>query len=200
MTLSGRFVRLVPLELAHVPALARAGADPEIWTYMRTGAPQGEPGMRRLVEHLLREQGDGRVLAFTQELVGQEVPIGMTRYLDIAREDSAVEVGGTWVAPALRRTPVNTESKRLMLGHAFEVEGVNRVQLKTDLRNLRSQRAIERFGARREGVLREHLRMPDGTLRSSVYYSVLAPEWPSVRQHLDELLQRPWNAPPPAPP
>lgn len=195
VVLSGRFVRLVPLELAHVPELAKAGADPDIWTYMRTGTPNGEGGMRAIVEFLLDEQRHGRALPFTQQLVAGGALVGMTRYLDIARSDASVEIGGTWLTPHLRRTPVNTESKRLLLGHAFDVEKVHRVQLKTDLLNLRSQRAIERLGAQREGVLREHLRVPDGRMRSSVYYSILDFEWPTVRDRLDALLARPWSPP-----
>ena len=194
VTLTGRWVRLVPLLLEQVPELARAGADPEIWTYMRTGQPKGEAGMRAAVQFLLDEQREGLVLAFSQQLLDGGALVGMTRYLDINRSDASVEIGGTWLNPRYRRTPVNTESKRLLLAHAFDEEGVHRVQLKTDLRNLRSQRAIERIGAQREGVLREHLRLPDGTMRSSVYYSILASEWPAVRDRLDAFLARPWPA------
>jgi RimJ/RimL family protein N-acetyltransferase len=104
-----------------------------------------------------------------------------------------VEIGGTWTDPTLWRTPFNTESKRLMLGYAFDTEHVHRVQLKTDLRNLRSQRAIERLGALREGVLREHLLVFGGVRRSSVYYSILEAEWPAVRDRLDAALARPWG-------
>lgn len=197
VTLEGRWVRLLPLQRSHVPDLARAGADPDIWTYMRTGVPGGEDGMRRLVDQLLLEQDRGTVLPFTQQLVADGSVIGMTRYLEISRENESVEIGGTWIDPRLRRTPVNGESKRLLLGHAFEAERVHRVQLKTDLRNLRSQRAIERIGARREGVWREHLVLPDGHHRSSVFYSVLASEWPEVRRKLDERLARPWAGPVP---
>ena len=117
----------------------------------------------------------------------------MTRYLEIDRDHRRVEVGGTWYAVSHQRTPVNTECKRLLLGHAFDVEKVQRVQFKTDLRNLRSQRAIERLGAVREGVLRDHMQMPDGFTRSSVVYSIVRREWPEIRARLDALLTRSWS-------
>ena len=124
----------------------------------------------------------------------------MTRFMDIQPENRSVEIGGTWISPQYQRTVVNTEAKFLMLRHAFEVLDCVRVQIKTDLRNTRSQRAIERLGAVREGVLREHMMLPDGTLRSSVYYSILAAEWPAVRQRLLDLLERRMiNLPLPAP-
>ncbi|MCI4337154.1 MAG: GNAT family N-acetyltransferase [Thermoplasmata archaeon] len=193
--LEGKWVRLIPLSVDHAAELARAGEDPEIWAYMRTRPPAGEPGMRSMIEAVLADQSRGETLAFTQQLVSDGRMFGNTRFLDISLKDEAVEIGGTWIEPNLRRTPVNTESKRLLLGYAFDREGVHRVQIKTDLRNERSQRAIERLGAQREGVLREHLKMPDGTLRSSVYYSILRSEWPTVRDRLDRLLARPWPGP-----
>jgi RimJ/RimL family protein N-acetyltransferase len=194
VTLMGRWIRLIPVAPEHAPELAQAGRDPEIWTYMRSGAPGDEAGFRGHLERFLAAQDQGLLLAFTQQLVGSGELVGNTAYLDISRENASVEIGATWIEPRLRRTPVNTEAKRLLLGHAFETEGVHRVLIKTDVRNLRSQRAIERLGAQREGVLREHLRMPDGALRSSVYYSILQQEWPTVRERLDGLLKRPWIA------
>ena len=119
----------------------------------------------------------------------------MTNFLHIDRENQSVEVGGTWLDSGFWRTPFNTESKYLLFRHAFEVERVNRLQLQTDLRNERSQRAIERLGAVREAVLREDVQLADGYFRSSVYYSVLASEWPAVRARLEASLARPWNRP-----
>ena len=113
---------------------------------------------------------------------------GATRYMDIRAEHRGVEIGGTWYGAEFRRTVVNTECKYLLLRHAFEVMDCIRVQFKTDLRNERSQRAIERIGAIREGVLRHHMILPDGTIRHSVYYSILSAEWPDVRQRLERLL------------
>ena len=193
--LTGRFVRLVPLARAHAVPLAAAGADPEIWTYLPYRAAGDEGAMRRLIDLLLERQASGTDLAFTILLPPDHRAIGMTRYLEIDRSHRRVEVGGTWLGRAFWRTPVNTDAKRLLLAHAFEKEGANRVQFKTDLRNLRSQRAIERLGAVREGVLRDHMIMPDGVVRSSVLYSVVAQEWPAVRARLDAALDRPWAPP-----
>lgn len=117
-------------------------------------------------------------------------PVGSTRYMDIQRPNRGLEIGWTWLGPDARRTPVNTECKRLLLGHAFDDLGAVRVQLKTDGDNVRSQRAIERLGARREGVLRRHRRRWDGSWRDTVYYSVLDDEWPAVRARLDGFLVR----------
>ena len=196
VTLEGRYVRLVPLAPEHAAPLWAAGGDQGIWTYMRTSFVRSKEEMGALIAKLLDRQSRGTDLPFTVMLRSDGRLLGMTRYLDIEREDAAVEVGGTWYSTAFQRTPVNTDCKLALLQHAFEVEGAHRVQIKTDLRNVRSQRAIERLGATREGVLREHVRMPDSTLRSSVYYSVLAPEWPEVRGRLQAYLQRPWSAPP----
>jgi RimJ/RimL family protein N-acetyltransferase len=112
----------------------------------------------------------------------------MTRYMDIQPRNRALEIGGTWYAAAFQRTAANTECKYLLLRHAFETLGCQRVQFKTDLRNERSQRAIERIGATREGVLRSHMLLPDGTLRSSVYFSILENEWPAVKARLELML------------
>ena len=114
----------------------------------------------------------------------------MTRYMNISPADRNLEIGGTWYAPNCQRTGVNTESKYLLLGHAFEVLGCLRVQFRTDVRNLRSQKAIERLGAVREGVLRDHMVLPDGTVRSSIIYSILRGEWQAVKRHLEELMER----------
>jgi RimJ/RimL family protein N-acetyltransferase len=116
--------------------------------------------------------------------------VGSTRFLDIAPEHGRLEIGWTWIAPTHQRTATNTEAKLLQLGYAFDELGANRVALKTDERNVRSQEAITRLGAVREGVLREQFRMPDGFMRSSVYFSILAAEWPAVKVRLEERLAR----------
>ena len=110
--------------------------------------------------------------------------------MDIRPQDHALEIGGTWYAPSYQHTAVNTESKLLLLAHAFEVLGCIRVQFKTDSRNIRSQEALERIGAVREGVLRNHMILHDGYIRDSVYYSIIASEWPGVKEHLVRKLQR----------
>ncbi len=176
LTLTGRVVRLEPLSEDHVPALALAGHDESIWQFMLIGVMDSEDKMRDWVRYLLRQQAKGTDLPFTVFHLGDGRVAGMTRYLDIRPSDRALEIGGTWYAPAYQRTAVNTECKYLLLRHAFETLGCIRVQLKTDLRNERSQRAIERLGAVREGVLRDHMILSDGTVRSSVYYSILKDE------------------------
>ena len=189
LSLTGRVVRLEPLSLEHVPALAQAGNDPDIWRFMRYGVVDTEDKMRDLVHYLLRQQAKGTDLPFIVFHIADGRPVGMTRYMDIRPADRAVEIGGTWYASAYQHTAVNTECKYLLLRYAFETLDCIRVQLKTDLRNERSQRAIERLGAVREGVLRDHMILPDGTVRSSVYYSILAAEWPAVKTRLENMLK-----------
>lgn len=190
IVLTGKTIRLEPLSLVHVPELAVAGNDPAIWQFMVYGDVLGEEKMRLWVEMLLRHQAEGTDLPFTVIHLPTGKPIGCTRFMDIRPEQRGLEIGGTWYAAAYQRTSVNTEAKFLLLQHAFEVYNCLRVQFKTDLRNLRSQRALERIGAVREGVLRNHLILPDGTIRDSVYYSILDREWLAVKQHLLELLAR----------
>ena len=192
-TLRGRFIDLVPVDRDQVEALTRAGRDPRIWEFMRFGPRTSTDRMAELVESYLERQRTGQDLPFTIVWQASGAPIGMTRFLDIDRPNGWVEIGGTWLDTAFWRSPVNTDSKLLMLRYAFDTEHVNRVQIKTDTRNVRSQHAIERLGAVREGVLRDHMILPDGLVRSSVYYSILAREWPSVRDRLTAYLDRPWD-------
>ncbi len=190
LTLTGKIVRLEPLSEAHIPELTVAGQDEGIWQYMRYGVIKTEEQMGVLVRELLRRQQRGTDLPFT--VFHQEAgrAIGMTRYMEIQREARGLEIGGTWYDPQYQRTAVNTECKHILLRYAFEELGCIRVQFKADLRNERSQRAIERLGAVREGVLRDHILLPDGTVRSSVYYSILKAEWPAIQARLEEMLQR----------
>jgi N-acetyltransferase len=190
VTLAGKIVRLAPLDLSYVPDLAAAGKDENIWKYMRYGPVTSETEMHRFVSSLLDLQERGTDLPFVVILLENWKAVGMTRYMNIEPANRALEIGGTWYSPETQRTGVNTECKFLLLQHAFEVLDCVRVQIKTDLRNERSQRAIERIGAVREGVLRDHMILPDGTLRSSVYYSILAREWPEVKQRLLNLMHQ----------
>jgi RimJ/RimL family protein N-acetyltransferase len=155
---------------------------------MRYGFVDSEQKMGDLVHYLQRQQAKGTDLPFAVVLRETGLAIGMTRYMDIQPENRALEVGGTWYTPAFQRTAVNTECKYLLMQYAFETLKYIRVQIKTDLRNERSQRAIERIGALREGVLRNHMILPDGAVRSSVYYSVLIEEWPIIKQRLEKML------------
>ncbi len=188
LTLTGRVVRLEPLSEAHVPGLTAVGLSEMIWRFMVYAPVHDEAGMLRWVRDVLAAQARGTDLPFAVVHLADQRVVGATRFLDIRREHSGVEIGGTWYAPAYQRTAVNTECKYLLLRHAFETWRCVRVQLKTDLRNERSQRAIERIGAQREGVLRNHLVLPDGYRRSSVMYSLIDSEWPAVKERLEAWL------------
>lgn len=198
-TLVGSHVTLVPLALEQVPGLTFAGRDPEVWRYLRIGPGLDRESMAELVSSLLAGRDRGEVQPFAILSRSEGRPVGIVRYLDIDHQNSQVELG-TWIDSTLWRTPVNTEVKYLALRHAFETEGLHRVQLRTDSRNVRSQRAIERLGALREGTLREYILRPGGYRRSSVCYSILAAEWPGVRGRLEDLLARPWTRPEPTNP
>jgi RimJ/RimL family protein N-acetyltransferase len=190
VSLLGRVVDLVPLERTHVPGLTAAGKDDAIWQLMPYGPVTNEERMTWFVEQVLARQSRGTDLPFAVIERSSGQVVGCTRYLDIQPANRGLEIGGTWYAVAHQRTGVNTECKFLLLRHAFETLGSIRVQFKTDLRNERSQRALERIGATREGVLRQNLIMPDGYYRSSVYYSILEQEWPGVKAHLQALMNR----------
>jgi RimJ/RimL family protein N-acetyltransferase len=190
VTLTGKVVCLEPLSLVHVSDLTAAGQDEGIWKFMRYGVVNTEEKMGKMVSSLLAGQARGTDLPFAVIHQASGKAAGMTRYMNIEVENRALEIGGTWYGVDYQRTGVNTECKYLLLQHAFEVLDCVRVQIKTDARNERSQRAIERIGAVREGVLRDHMILPDGTIRSSVYYSVLNREWPAVKEHLLAMIDR----------
>jgi RimJ/RimL family protein N-acetyltransferase len=196
VTLMGRTVELAPLSFVYEEDLVQAGQDPEVWRFMRTGDHSSPARMHELVAETLAWQGQARDLAFVILRLPERTAVGMTRFLDIQREHRSVEIGGTWLDRRFwGTTPYNTEAKYLLLRHAFEAEGCLRVQIKTDLRNLRSQRAIERLGAVKEGVMRKHCLLPDGHVRDSVFYSILTEEWPAVRARLETFLRRPGEPP-----
>jgi N-acetyltransferase len=188
VTLEGRIVRLESLSLDHLDDLAAAGQDESIWTYMLYGQPTTPDRMRTWIEDILGRQAQGGDLAFAVILRETGRAVGSTRYLDIRREHRGLEIGGTWYSPDCQGTLVNPECKYLLLWHAFEELGCLRVQFKADLRNERSQRAIERLGAVREGVLRDHMITPEGVVRSSVMYSILRGEWPAAKTRLESRL------------
>jgi RimJ/RimL family protein N-acetyltransferase len=188
VTLAGRWVRLEPLSTLHVPDLAAVGLDDNIWKYMVYGQMNTEADLRAWVMDILGRQSEGTDLPFAVVYKENGQAIGATRYMNIDHANRCLEIGGTWYAPAYQRTMVNTECKYLLLRQAFEVYGCVRVQFKTDLRNVRSQKAIERLGAVKEGVLRNHKILPDGYIRHSVFYSILPEEWPQVKANLEEKL------------
>jgi len=174
---------------AHVPALTVAAHDERIWHYMLCVYPDTEEKMLAWVRDILARQAAGTDLAFAVIHRASDRAIGATRYLEIRPEHRSLEVGGTWYETEFQRTAVNTECKYLLLKHAFEVLGCIRVQFKADARNLRSLQAIERMGAVREGVLRNHYILSDGEYRDSVYFSILDSEWPKVKERLEEMLK-----------
>jgi RimJ/RimL family protein N-acetyltransferase len=188
VTLTGRVVRLEPLSEAHVPDLAAVGLEPRIWQHMLYGPIATEEHMRGWVQDMFRRQARGADLPFAVIYLRTGRAIGGTRYLDIRPADRGLEIGGTWYGLDYQGTAVNPECKYLLMRHAFDTLGCLRVQFKTDVLNLRSQGAIERLGAVREGVWRDHMITPDGRVRSSVYYSVLAAEWPAVKAQLEARL------------
>jgi RimJ/RimL family protein N-acetyltransferase len=188
VTLEGHATRLEPLHTALAEALWPHANEPEIWRYMPYGEVNSVDKLRGVIEDLLSRQARGTDLCFAVFDIASNMPVGMTRYMTIEPAHRALEIGGTWYGKAFRRTVINTESKFLLLRHAFEVLGCIRVQIKTDVRNERSQRAIERIGAVREGVLRKNMIMPGGYQRSSVMYSIIDDEWPAVKARLERLL------------
>jgi RimJ/RimL family protein N-acetyltransferase len=195
VTLTGRWIRLVPLAPDHATALRAAAQDPEIRRFLVPGPGETREEMEALVSLLLDQQKAGTDLPFTTILRADGRPVGMTGYLHIDRTNRSVEVGGTWLDSVLWRTPVNTESKFLLFRHAFETEKVHRVCLRTDLTDERSQRAVARLGAVREAVFRDDRLLPDGSFGSTVVYGVLASEWPRVRDGLERMLAHDWNPP-----
>ena len=185
VTLEGQHVRLGPLSLAHVPALWRAGAHEEIWRYIPY-AMHSEDEMRAYIEAELAKQQAGLVVRFITIAKAIEQPVGSTSYMNIDRHHRRLEIGGTWITPAWQRSPINTEAKYLQLRHAFETLGCIRVEFKTDSLNVQSQQAIVRIGAVEEGTFRNHMVMPGGRIRHSVYFSITSEEWPTVKVRLEE--------------
>ncbi|MQS36507.1 GNAT family N-acetyltransferase [Streptomyces katsurahamanus] len=184
-TLTGRHVRLEPLSMAHLPDLFDAGGgDEEVWRWQGGPAPQTQDELAEKLGKVLADGERGTYLPFAVIHLASGRAIGWTTYLDIEPRNERLEIGWTWYGREYWRTAVNTETKLLLLTHAFEELGMGRVQLKTDHLNVRSQNAIARLGATREGVLRRHRLRHDGTWRDSVYYSILADEWPAVKERL----------------
>ncbi len=190
VTLKGRSVRLEPLAEAHFVALARHGGDAELWRYMKHARPAPADSVRAWVDAVRAAQARGDGLAWAVVDVANGEAVGGTTFMEVAPADKRLEIGNTWLGKAAWRTAINTETKLLLLAHAFEALGCNRVQLKTDARNARSQAAIARLGAVREGVLRGHMAMPDGWVRDTVMFSIVAAEWPAVRARLRGFLAR----------
>jgi RimJ/RimL family protein N-acetyltransferase len=187
VVLEGRRVRLVPMGREHVDALWEVARDPELWRESG-GLWRDRDDAVRYVETALDWAARGEALPFVTTLAADGSVIGSTRFAAYAPEHGRVEIGWTFVARAWQRTAANPEAKLLLLRHAFETLGLRRVELKTDALNATSRRAILALGAREEGTLRSHMLLPTGRVRDTVYFSILADEWPAVRAGLESRL------------
>lgn len=187
VVLEGRVVRLEPMALDHLDALSRVGLDPSLWA-LTTSRVATRDDMRQYMETALAEQAAGTALPFVTIARATREVVGSTRFANIVHEHARAEIGWTWITPRWQRTAVNTEAKYLMLRHAFERMGCERVELKTNALNARSRTAMLRIGATEEGTFRRHMINADGSPRDSVYFSVIAEEWPVVRARLEGML------------
>ncbi|OIV35920.1 GNAT family N-acetyltransferase [Mangrovactinospora gilvigrisea] len=189
--LTGERVRLEPLRIDHLGDLfAAGGGDEEVWRWQPGRAPQTEAELEQVMRGVLDPSRGGVCFAVIDRQDGDRA-VGWTGFWDISEADERVEIGWTWYARKVWRTAVNTESKLLLCTHAFEELGMGRVAWKTDHLNARSRAAIARLGAREEGTLRRHRRRADGTWRDTVYFSMLAEEWPKAKSRLTSRLQSP---------
>lgn len=186
--LSGRQVRLAPLQSSDAQALALAASDGELWNLAYTTVPRPDEA-RAYVDRALAMQGAGEALPFVVRDWRGDV-VGCTRFYHLERSVPRLTIGYTWYAARVQRTALNTEAKRLLLAHAFDALHCEAVSFETSHLNLRSQAAIERLGAKRDGILRAHMRHRDGSLRDTHVYSIIAAEWPHVRERLDARLEQ----------
>lgn len=190
ITLTGEHLRLEPMRPAHAAALLEAGRSPEIWTWM-PARPLTPASMDAWLEKAMRAEAQGREYPFVVVRLADGRIIGSTRYLDVQEEDRAVEIGWTWYSPDAWGGVINPEAKYLLMRHAFEDWHAIRVALKTDVKNLRSQAAIRKLGARYEGTLRYQRIRPDGSYRDTVIFSIIESEWPAVKAKLEQRLREP---------
>lgn len=189
VTLEGAHVRLEPLSMDHLAALTAVGLDPELWRWTPFRVTSREE-MAGYIEDALKARRAGSALTFATIDRASARPVGSTRYMNIDAPNRRVEIGSTWIARDFQRSHVNTEAKFLMLRHAFETLGCMRVELKTDALNRRSRNAIQRIGARQEGVFRNHVVTWTGRVRHSVYFSITDAEWPEVKSRLESQMAR----------
>ena len=189
VTLRGSRVTLEPLRAEHSDELVAAASDGRLWELWYTTVPSPH-GMRADIAEKLAAQADGTRLPFTVRRNDTGAVVGMTTYLNIEARVPRLEIGSTWTARSAQRTGINAESKLLLLTHAFDVLGCLAVEFRTHWHNQQSRAAIERLGAKQDGVLRNHRRLPDGSLRDTVVYSILDTEWPAVRAGLRSRLAR----------
>jgi RimJ/RimL family protein N-acetyltransferase len=188
ITLEGTHVRLEPLSLKHADDLFAVSRSPEIWQLLIASQIQTLEEMRAWIEKAGKQTAAGTQIWFATTRRADNRAVGVTSYLNISHPDRILEIGGTWLSPEVWRTAINTECKYLLLRHAFETLGCVRVQVKTDERNVRSQRAIERLGAVKEGILRKYQATQTGYQRNTVMYSIIDTEWPGVKARLEGML------------
>jgi RimJ/RimL family protein N-acetyltransferase len=189
VTLSGTRVSLVPLTMEHHDDLVTAVRDGELWTLWYTSAPEPEEMVAEIARRLaLQVAGSMIPFAVIDNATGKAV--GMTTYMNIDATNRRVEIGSTWYAKSVQRTGLNTEAKLLLLAHAFDMLNCIAVEFRTHIMNHQSRRAIERIGAKLDGILRNHSLARNGTFRDTVVYSIIVGEWPVVRAHLNGLLTR----------
>lgn len=189
ITLSGPHAALVPLSHDHHDALVEAVADGRLWELWYTSIPS-PAAMTEEIDRRLTLKAAGSMIPFTVlDATGR--PVGMTTFMNIDAKNTRLEIGSTWYRRDVQRSPLNTQCKQLLLAHAFEALDCIAVEFRTNFFNHQSRRAIERLGAKLDGVLRSHSRNADGSLRDTCVYSVTAAEWPSVRTHLAFQMARP---------
>ncbi len=187
--LEGAKVSIIPLQMDHVDALWEAAKHPELWeaALSRLDSPED---VEAYVREALDLQNGGSAVPFSIVVKESGRIVGSTRFGNIEPAHKRVEIGWTWIVPAYQRSFVNTEAKFLMLSHAFEVWGCNRVEFKTDFKNMQSRNALQRIGAKEEGVMRRHMVRANGVIRDSVYYSIIAEEWPDAKERLQRMMER----------
>ncbi len=185
--LEGKFVRLEPMRVDHLPALCKVGLDESIWQWT-ANVVKNEKDLEGYVRTALAEQALGTALPFVTIELASGTVVGSTRFGNIDTVNKKAEIGWTWINPKWQRTVINTEAKQLMLTHAFETWKCIRVELKTDANNERSRNAIRRIGGVEEGILRNHMITETGRYRDSVYFSIIDAEWESVKANLTSKL------------
>lgn len=200
VTLAGDLVTLTPLASEDHDELVEAARDGSLWELTYTSVPTPE-AMAAEIQRRLGLQAEGRMLPFTLRRADDSRAVGMTTFMNVEEAHRRLEIGSTWLARSAQGTGVNAEAKLLLLGHAFETLGCNAVEFRTHWLNRQSRQAIERLGAKLDGILRQHMVLPDGTVRDTAVYSVVATEWPAVRAELHRRLavRRPGATSYPAP-
>jgi RimJ/RimL family protein N-acetyltransferase len=193
VTLTGRYATLEPLAREHEASVRAAAADGELWRLWYTSVPAPDKVAAWLDTALAMRESLGAMPFVIRDNASGEI-VGSTRYFNVDAANRRVEIGHTWHAQRAQRTAVNTECKLLLLAHAFEALACIAVEFRTHFFNFASRRAIERLGAKQDGILRQHQVLPDGTMRDTVVFSIISPEWPAVKRHLAFLLEKPRGA------